>query len=72
MIEAALVVLLAAVIVFHGWSERRHAADRNRLVAALLSRNAGEYAAVIAAEDRPKPRTKSREEIEAGMQIGSS
>lgn len=68
MTELALVALVAAVLAFHGWTERRHAADRNRLLDAVMARNAGEFAGLRSVDEPRKPRRKS---ADADYQLGS-
>ena len=70
MVEVALILLLAGTIAFHGWSERRNATDRNRLLDAIVARNASEYAGLRSVEDPPKPRQARRLE-DHDFQVGS-
>jgi len=70
IVELALVLLVAGVLAFHGWTERRHAADRNRLVDALMARNAAEYVGLRAVDDaKPRPATRRLEDHD--FQVGS-
>lgn len=70
MVEIALILLVAGVLAFHGWSERRNAADRNRILDALVARNASEYAGLRMVDDPPKPRPV-RALDDADFQVGS-
>ena len=70
IVDLALVLLVVGVLAFHGWTERRHAADRNRLVDAIVARNAAEYVGLRAVDDPPKPRPP-RPAAEHDFQVGS-
>lgn len=70
VVELALIALAAGVLVFHGWSERRHATERARMIDALVARNASEYAGLRMVDDPPKPRAV-RALDDSDFQVGS-
>lgn len=70
MLDLALVLLVAGVIAFHGWTvtrkDKEHARERARLIDALVARNAGEYAGLRSIDEPAKPRTPRRVEDQVG------
>lgn len=70
MIALALILLVAAVLAFHGWTERRHAEERKRLLDAIIARTPAEYAGLRSVDEPPKARTPRRLE-EHDFQVGS-
>lgn len=70
MAEIALALVVVALVAERAWTNHRNAADRNRLVNAIVARNAAEYAGLQQADEPAKARTPRRYE-DHDYQVGS-
>lgn len=71
----AAVVLLAAVLlfgVFHYFTERRHTAERTRLINEILAKSAADFSLrqTASGQDEPKRRQPDPKKVKPGLPIG--